>query len=190
VALGSWAWGEFAADVGLRAALTASGLTSLASLLAARWLPFTVQQIGALDPHARRELTPPSVDLHATSGPIVVVIEYRVPSANAVEFVALINEVGRIRRRDGARAWSIGQDVDANVVWVERFEFPTWLDYLRWRTRPTLADQAARERLVRLVEGGHGHVRRLVVRPVGSQPLGAVTYDEQATDGRGLQGRW
>jgi hypothetical protein len=49
--------------------------------------------------------------------------------------VAVINEIGRIRRRDGARAWSICQDIDAVDLWVERFECPTWLDYLRWRAR-------------------------------------------------------
>ena len=77
------------------------------------------------------------------------------PPENAVEFAAVINEVGRIRRRDGARAWSICQDIDAVDLWVERFESPTWLDYLRWRTRPTQSDQAVRERLLQLIVGEH-----------------------------------
>jgi MFS family permease len=178
IAFGSWLWGEFASDAGLRAALTTAGLMALVSLVTARWLPVAVQQLGALDPRARPELLIPSVEVPPNSGPIVVVIEYRVPAANALEFVSVINEVGRIRRRDGARAWSISQDVDAVDVWVERFECPTWLDYLRWRTRPTQSDQAVRERLVRLIEGEHGAVRRLVVRPPGSRPFGAPPTDE------------
>jgi len=104
----------------------------------------------------------------------VVAIEYRVRPGNAVEFAAVINEVGRIRRRDGARAWSIAQDVDAVELWVERFECPTWLDYLRWRTRPTQSDQTVRERLVGLIEGEQFRVRRLVVRPPGAHPLGRL----------------
>lgn len=182
IALGSWVWGEFASDAGLREALTVAGLTALVSLVASRWLPIAVEQPGLLDPRARQELAPPSFDVPPTSGPIVVVIEYRVLPEHAVEFVAVINEVGRIRRRDGARAWSISQDVDAVDIWVERFECPTWLDYLRWRTRPTKADQAARERLVRLIVGEHGGVRRLVVRPPGSHPLGVPRTDEEAGD--------
>jgi MFS family permease len=178
MALGSWVWGHFATAAGVRGALTVAGLASLVSLVAARWWPIAIEQLGSLDPRARSELTPPSVEMRATSGPIIVTIEYRVPPEKAVEFAAVINEVGRIRRRDGARAWSISQDIDAVDLWVERFECPTWLDYLRWRTRPTQSDQAVRERLVRLIAGEHGQVRRMVVRPPGSQPLGVPSVAE------------
>jgi MFS family permease len=189
MALGSWAWGHFATVAGVREALTVAGFASLVSLIAARWLPIAIERLGSLDPRDRVALTPPSVEMHPTSGPIIVTIEYRVPPANAVEFAGVINEVGRIRRRDGARAWSISQDIDAVDLWVERFECPTWLDYLRWRTRPTQSDQAVRERLVRLVVGEHGHVRRLVVRPPGSQPLG-VPPEHEPSPTRGDHGRW
>jgi hypothetical protein len=192
MALGSWWWGEFASVAGLREALTAAGVASLVSLGAARWLPINVELLGSLDPRVRVELEPPSVEIHSASGPIVVVIEYRVPPQNAVEFAAVINEIGRIRRRDGARAWSICQDIDAVDLWVERFESPTWLDYLRWRTRPTQSDQAVRERLAQLVVGEHGSVRRLVVRPPGAHPLGApLASESEVTRGEGGDhGRW
>jgi len=192
IALGSWAWGELASAAGLREALTVAGIAALVSLVAARWLPISVAQLGALDPRDRHELTPPSVEMHSTSGPIVVVVEYRVPAENAVEFVAAINELGRLRRRDGARAWSISQDVDTFDLWVERFEHPTWLDFLRWRTRPTQSDQAVRERLGRLIAGEHGNVRRLVVRPPGSHPLGAPPAADRESHhpSRGEHGRW
>ena len=192
MALGSWWWGEFAHAMGLRGALTAAGLASLVSLVAARWLPITVEQLGSLDPRTRVALNTPSVEIHSASGPIVVVIEYRVPPENAIEFAAAINEIGRIRRRDGARAWSICQDIDAIDLWIERFESPTWLDYLRWRTRPTQSDQAVRERLARLVVGEHGSVRRLVVRPPGAQPLGAPASPGTEASGaeHGGHGRW
>ena len=192
MALGSWCWGEFASAMGLREALTTAGFASLVSLAAARWLPIAMEQLGSLDPRARVELSPPSVEIHSASGPIVVVIEYRVPPENALEFAAVINEVGRIRRRDGARAWSICQDIDAIELWIERFESPTWLDYLRWRTRPTQSDQAVRERLARLIVGEHGNVRRLVVRPPGAHPLGAPSSSDTEDSGteHGGHGRW
>ena len=192
IALGSWTWGHFATVAGVREALTVAGLCSLVSLVAARWLPISIEDLGSLDPRTRGTLAPPSVDIHTSSGPIVVVIEYRVPAENAVEFIEVINEVGRMRRRDGARAWSISQDVDAVDLWVERFECPTWLDYLRWRTRPTESDQAMRERLVRLIAGEHGHVRRLVVRPPGSDPLRApaATPEPEPKQDRGFHLRW
>jgi MFS family permease len=192
MALGSWCWGEFASVSGLREALTVAGCASLVSLVAAHWLPIAVEQIGSLDPRARVELDPPSVAIHSASGPIVVAIEYRVSPENALEFAAAINDVGRIRRRDGARSWSIAQDIDDVHLWVERFECPTWLDYLRWRTRPTESDLAVRERLMRLIEGEQFRVRRLVVRPPGAQPLGAplAAESESAPQARDDHGQW
>jgi hypothetical protein len=183
IALGSWWWGQFATAAGLRESMTVAGVASLLSLVAARWLPIEVERLGSLDPRARVELAPPSVDIHPASGPIVVVIEYRVLPENAVEFVAVINEIGRIRRRDGARAWSISQDVDELDRWVERFESPTWVDYLRWRTRPTESDQAVRARLSRLISAEQVSVRRFVVRPPGAQPLGVPPASERDIDG-------
>ncbi len=184
IAVGSWLWGEFAHAQGLRESLTVAGVAALASLAAARWLPVNVAQLGSLDPRARAAISPPSVEIHAASGPIVVTIEYRVPPRNAVEFVAVINEVGRLRRRDGARSWSICQDIDEPDVWVERFECPTWMDYLRWRTRRTESDHAVRARVDRLIHGERTHARRLVERPPGADPLGAPAANAE----RGLPG--
>lgn len=192
IALGSWAWGELASDAGLRIALTLAGVASLVTVAVARRLPIAIERLGSLDPRDRVALDPPSVEMHASSGPIVVAIEYRVSAARAVEFAAAINEVGRIRRRDGARAWSVSQDLDDLELWVERFESPTWLDYLRLRTRPTQSDQAVRERLRRLIEGEHGRVRRLVVRPPGAHPLGTpldTSQEESGVPGAD-HGRW
>jgi hypothetical protein len=193
MALGSWTWGEFATLSGVREALTVAGVAALVSLVAARWFAIAVEQLGSLDPRMAAALPEPAVELHPASGPIVVVIEYHVPPENAVEFIDVINEVARIRRRDGARAWSISQDIDAVNVWVERFECPTWLDYLRWRTRPTQSDLAVRERLVQLIEGEFGKVRRLVVRPRGAHPLGVPPGpdEKQRPDAEhGPHGRW
>jgi len=188
IALGSWLWGEAAHAQGMREALTVAGVASLLPLAVARWLPVNVPQLGALDPRGRAALAPPSVEMHAASGPIVVTIEYRVPPPNAVEFVAVINEVGRLRRRDGARSWSISQDIDEPDLWVERFEHPTWMDYLRWRTRRTESDRAVRARVDQLIHGEKTHVRRLVERPPGADPLGTVAPSVAPTPQRGLPG--
>jgi predicted MFS family arabinose efflux permease len=173
IAVGSWWWGEFATAQGVRESLALAGVASLVSLAAARWLPVSVAHLGALDPRSDSEPSLPSVEIHPASGPIVVTIEYCVPRENAAEFVAVVNELGRLRRRDGARSWSVSQDIDATELWIERFECPTWMDYLRWQTRPTQSDEIVRERIARLVEGEHGSVRRLVARPSGAEPLGA-----------------
>ena len=180
IAFGSWFWGQFATAQGVRESLTLAGLTALVSLAVARWLPVSVSPLGSLDPRARGELNPPSVPIHPASGPIVVTIEYRVLPKHAAEFVAVINELGRVRRRDGARGWAVCQDIDATDLWIERFENPTWTDHLRWRTRPTESDQAIRQRIGRLVVGEHGTVRRFVGRPPGAEPIGIVPQQDQS----------
>jgi MFS family permease len=173
MALGSWAAGELATLVGLRQTITAAGVAALGTLLVARWLPVAVASTGSLDPQATAAVRPPHVEIHDASGPIVVTITYRVPAHNAVAFLEIINEIGRVRRRDGARRWSVCQDIDDPVYWVERFESPTWLDYLRRQSRPTQADQELRQRMLGLIIGEQGIVRRMVERPSGSEPLGS-----------------
>lgn len=172
MALGSWWWGELATLAGLRESLTVAGGLVLATLVVARFVPLAAAQAGSLDPHAGQTVRTPAVELHDASGPIVVTIGYRVPREHAAEFLPLINELGRIRRRDGARRWSVCQDIDDPTFWTERFESPTWMDYLRRQTRPTLADQAVRERIATLVTTDRTIVRRMIERPIGSEPLG------------------
>ncbi len=174
MAFGSWGWGVLAERIGIRESLTIAAFSALVSLLVARWAPVSVAKLGSLDPHAGAEVAPPNVEIHPASGPIVLTITYRVSPENAAQFIDVINQLGRIRRRDGARRWSVCQDIDDPQYWVERFESPTWLDYLRRQTRPTLADQGVRAQMRQLILGERGTVRRQIERPSGSEPLGGA----------------
>ena len=182
MAAGAWIAGHLATDLGVRTALAIGGLAALATFLVAHWLPVSVARLGSLDPHIVTDIQPPAVELDGSTGPVVVTLEYRVPGENAEAFAAEINELGRIRQRDGARAWSVSQDIDDPLLWVERFESPTWSDYLRRHTRPTLADQAVRQRIAQLIEGERGLVRRFVGRPAGAEPLGDRTSRPEPVD--------
>src|SRR3546814_9472246 len=71
----------------------------------------------------------------ANDGPIVVTIEYRVRPMNFGAFVAAMEDLGRIRRRNGAHRWTLHQDVDDPGRWVERFHSLTWIDQDRKSTR-------------------------------------------------------
>ena len=172
VALGSWLWGIVAHGLGLPTALGAAAAAALISILLSRSFRVSKPVSEGLDPFAAEPVPEPKVDLDDASGPIVLTIEYRVALSDATEFSQVIIELGRIRRRDGAREWSICQDIDDPEKWVERFESPTWLDHLRRHTRPTVADQKTRDRVAALVASGRGTVRRYIERPPGSVPLG------------------
>lgn len=182
MAAGAWMWGNLATAVGLRETLAISGLSALTTFAVARWLPVYVARSGSLDPHIATALEAPRVEMHDSAGPIVVTIEYKVPIENAVRFIDVVNELGRARRRDGARAWSVCQDLDEPTQWIERFESPTWLDYLRRQTRPTLADQEIRRRLSELIDSERGSVRRFIERPPGAEPLGSANVRPEPLD--------
>lgn len=182
LALGSWLWGHLAAIHGLREILTVAGISSLSTFLVARWLPVSIARMGSLDPQTVPIVDPPAVELDPASGPIVIEIEYRVAEDNARQFVAVAHELGRRRRRDGAYRWSLCQSLDDPQVWTERFESPTWTDYQRRLTRPTLADREVREQLTALIEGGRGKARRYIERPAGAMPVGGPASRDEPLD--------
>lgn len=159
-AFGAWAWGLGAEHVGLSASLLASAAVLLvsAALLGKR---------RTLVLHGADELGPlpstsggPSMNVPASAGPIVVTVEYRVMADNINAFMRAAHELGRTRRRDGARQWSLMQDLDDPSRFVERYQALTWLDHLRQWQRATLADQSVRERVLALHEGHHPPVVR------------------------------
>jgi hypothetical protein len=46
----------------------------------------------------------------------------------------------RIRKRDGARRWTLLRDLADPEVWIERFHAPNWIEYVRQNNRRTEAD--------------------------------------------------
>lgn len=117
-------------------------------------------------------LAAPSQPIDPRAGPIVVNIEYRVAAANAVEFMSVMRQLRRLRRRDGARDWSLMQDIDDPTLWIERFHSPTWRDYVHRLTRPVAGDEPIRTRVQQLADPRATVIKRRLDRPAGSQPLG------------------
>ncbi|QGZ96194.1 MFS transporter [Terricaulis silvestris] len=168
---GAIVWGTIATHADLEPALIASGLALLATLLLAGALPIPNTDaldwsVGAPYPIAR-----PGVTIDPRSGPIIVTIEYRIARDSADAFLRAIHEVGRIRQRDGARRWSIAQDLDDPEIWRERYQSPTWTEHLRRVSRVTAADQALRESVLQFHEGPPPAIKRMLERPPGATPI-------------------
>ena len=81
-----------------------------------------------------------AVPIEPRSGPVVITIEYIIRPEDILEFLAAMAERRRIRRRDGALNWRLLRDLADPQVWIERYETPTWLDYLRHTNRMTQDD--------------------------------------------------
>ena len=59
---------------------------------------------------------------------MLVLIEYRVPLANTGSFVRAMDEVGHVRKRDGAGGWHLFQDTADREHWYEAFTVASWVD--------------------------------------------------------------
>lgn len=166
LAAGSWLWGEVAADSSAGAALVAAAGLMLASVLLGRWLPLVQTEQINLD--LLRSWTEPTTAVHvdARTGPVVITIEYLIRESDIADFLAAMTDRRRIRRRDGARNWRLLRDLADPELWIERYETPTWLDYVRHNSRITHHDALIPQRLRALHRGVEGpRVRRMIERP-------------------------
>jgi MFS family permease len=169
MAVGAWMWGFLAQQHDVRWALLVSA-TALAAgtMLGLRFRLPEVEGVN-LDP-ARRFIEPETaLEIESRSGPVVIAIEYMIAAQDVPAFLALMGHRRRIRRRDGARSWTLLRDLHEPECWTERYHTPTWLDYVRHNQRLTEADVGI-SRQVRALHRGEGppRVRRMIEREPGS----------------------
>jgi MFS family permease len=168
MALGSWIWGVAAERLGTADALLIAAGVLLAGAALGLRLPLPELKTLNLDPLNRWTEPNIAVDIVPRSGPVVITIEYVIRQADVVAFLAVMAERRRIRRRDGARHWTLLRDLENPDIWVERYHSPTWLDYVRHNQRITQADAAVGERLRELHQGpGRPRVQRMIERQTG-----------------------
>jgi MFS family permease len=169
MALGSWIWGEAAADHGTANALFAAAAVLLVG--AAIGFRYALPELKSLnlDPLNRWKEPDIALDIRPRSGPVVVTIEYVIAQADVVDFLSVMAERRRIRRRDGARHWTLLRDLEDPEIWIERYHSPTWLEYVRQAQRVTHADVGVGEALRALHKGPERpRVRRMIERQTGS----------------------
>jgi len=173
LAAGSWLWGEVAADAGLTTALLISAALIMVCVIIGRWIPLS--QAGELDLDPLRSAfwsaPPTAVPVDERTGPVVITVEYIIDETDIEEFLTRMAERRRTRRRDGARNWRLLRDLHDPRLWIERYETPTWLDYIRLNNRLTRNDAPGTERLRELHRGTEGPlVRRRIERQTSSSP--------------------
>jgi len=167
-AIGSWGWGLLAEATTLGSSLLISSAALLVMPVVGLLLPLPPLPDGEADGEIR-SLAEPNVRLALTgrSGPVVLEIEYRVDPSAAREFYRLMQDVRASRQRNGGYGWTLSRDIADPLVWIETYACPTWLDYLRQRSRATLADQELYDR-ARAHTMSEVRIRRRLERPFGS----------------------
>ena len=178
VAIGSWGWGLTAKGVGVQSALLLSGGLLVLLPLLGLWLrtPDVVEQ----NKDAVGSLSEPEVNLALTgrSGPIQVQIEYRVDPDAARSFYRAMLDLQLARQRNGAYGWSLSRDIADPELWVEAYSCPTWLDYLRQRSRTTQAERDLQNQ----VWGFHRGDEPVRVSRRLERPFGSVRWKEEVRD--------
>lgn len=172
---GSWVFGLVAEQYGLTDALLAAAVGQLVGIAAGLW--FAVPTINQLDLDPRDSWHEPEtrVPVQPRSGPIVITIEHRIAAPDIPRFLGVMSERRRIRRRDGARHWTLLRDLEEPELWIERYHVPTWTDYVRHNQRRTRADDANSLALRALqIDGAAPVVHRRIERQTGSLPTGRL----------------
>lgn len=169
---GSWLFGAVASEHGVAIALLAAAATQLLSAVAGFVLPLPGISDLNMDPRDSWVEPHTAVPVEARSGPIVITVEHRIAEDNIAAFLTVMHERRRIRRRDGARDWALSRDLAEPTLWIERFDFATWLDYVRHNERRTHADTANSEALHALwIAGTEPVVHRRIERQTSSLPI-------------------
>jgi MFS family permease len=161
-ALGSAAWGAVAQRAGIRIALVYAGVGTIGSLIFALFakLPDSTADLSPWN-HWRMPIVvrDAAADLHG--GPVLVTVEYTIIPERDADFIAAIDQYGRIRRRDGAYRWGIFRDTEVTDRYLEIFLVNSWAEHLRQHERQTQADREVEQRLSRYV-AAEPKVRHLI----------------------------
>lgn len=139
--VGSFVWGQLASKVGVLTTLLAVAVGCVAAI--ALLIPWKLQAVGALDLAPSRHWPAPVVadPLDGARGPILVTTEYRIKAADRRAFLDAIYRLAVTRKRDGAYAWSVFEDVSEQGRWLETFLVDSWLQHMRQHERVTMADR-------------------------------------------------
>jgi MFS family permease len=178
MAVGSWTFGAIAEHGSIEAALMVGAGLQVVGLLAGLVRPLPEVANLNLDPTGRWTEPETIVHVDADSGPVAVTIDYRIAPADADAFVAEMAERRRIRRRDGARNWTLLRDLADPELWIERYTVPTWLDYVRHNQRRTHADTENSRRIRELHRGDAPPlVHRMLEHDTAHKPAGERLFD-------------
>jgi MFS family permease len=161
---GSAVWGQVADMAGIETALLIAGAGAVLSIPATwRWrLPKT----GDIDftPSIRPEpfVAQPVED---DRGPVMVTIQYLIDPEKVDEFLPLLYALSSTKRRDGAFAWGVMEDVGKPGRYLEYFLAESWLEHMRQHERVTKSDAALQARVYAYHKGPKPPIVKHYVAP-------------------------
>lgn len=154
LAIGSALWGAVASAAGVRTALAVSAGALVVLHLLHRRIVVEMGKEADVMPGARLPELTISGEPLPDDGPVLIQIEYRIDPSNRNAFVRAIRRVGPTRRRNGATSWRVYRDLGEEDRYVERYVIESWAEYVRLRSRMTMADSRLLETVEQLQRPG------------------------------------
>ena len=160
MAAGGLSWGSIAQRTSIPLALTIAAVGAVIGGL----LVWRVRIAGSeeLDLRPAGHWPAPELAVPVTHdrGPVLVTVEYHIDDADRAAFHALLGELGRTRRRDGAVIWGVAEDVATPGIHLEYFVTPSWIEHLRQHERVTAEDRTLQENVRALHRNEHAPIVR------------------------------
>lgn len=170
MAAGGLSWGSIAQRTSIPLALTIASVgTVIAGLLVWR-VRIAVSEELDLRPAGYWPAPELAVPVSHDRGPVLVTVEYRIADADRAAFHALMGELGRTRRRDGAVLWGVAEDVATPGIHLEYFVTSSWVEHLRQHERVTAEDRDHQLKVRALHRGEHAPIVRHFVGGHGALP--------------------
>jgi MFS family permease len=149
LAAGSVVWGVVASWADTRVALLASACLLLSLLAVNRRVRVRLGKDHDILPGAQLPDMGIAVEPRPDDGPVLIQVEYRIDEPNREAFLQMMRKIGPTRRRNGATSWRVFRDLSEEGVFVERYIIDSWAEYVRLRSRMTIADRQLQEEVAR-----------------------------------------
>lgn len=142
MAAGSFGWGALAERFGNATALSLAAVALVCGLAATlRWPLHPIQQLD-LSPSMHWNDPKLVITPEPEAGPVLITIEYRVPTERAGDFIQAMEAMRSFRYREGAIRWDLFRDLADPDRYLENFIAPSWAEHMRQHERVTVTDQA------------------------------------------------
>ncbi len=160
--LGSIAWGQVASTIGPQVTLLVAAAGLLLTIPLLRRSVLRIEEGTDVTPSMHWPAPVLTGDVRPDSGPVQIIVEYRIRPADRDLFLQAIRRLGSEVLRNDIYNWEVYEDGIDEGVFIETFHTASWLEYLRQRERKTEQEWELRKAVNRFQVVGMPRVRHLI----------------------------